>query len=75
MSTLKALRILNTKKFSPLSEYYSLIWRRQNIPSEMTYHDSDGTSYEHKVPDELGGIYLYCDGPISAASSTIGTAV
>jgi hypothetical protein len=75
MSTLKALRILNTKKFSPIQEYSSLTWKRQNIPSEMEYHDTDGTSLAHSIPEELGGIYLYCDGPISAASSIVGTAV
>jgi hypothetical protein len=52
-----------------------MTWKRQNIPSELSYFDTDGSSISHKIPEELGGIYLYCDGPISAASSTIGTAV
>jgi hypothetical protein len=41
----------------------------------MTYVDTDGTSVNHNIPVELGGIYLYCDGPVSAAGSNIGTAV
>jgi len=52
-----------------------MTWKRQNIPAELSYHDTDGTSISHKIPEDLGGIYLYCDGPVSAASSNIGTAV
>lgn len=41
----------------------------------MAFHDTDGTSISHKIPEDLGGFYLYSDGPVSAASSTVGTIV
>lgn len=47
-------------------------WNRQNIPAEMAYHDSDGNSVTHKIPESLGGLYIYCDGPVSAAGTNIG---
>jgi hypothetical protein len=41
----------------------------------MEYHDTDGTSISHKIPESLGGIYIYSDGPVSGSGSNVGTAV
>jgi hypothetical protein len=39
----------------------------------MEFRDTDGTSINPEVPGDLGGIYSYCDGPISVAGTFIGT--
>lgn len=40
---------------------------------EASFYPTTGNSLSHVIPAGLGGIYVYSDGPVSAAGTSVGT--
>lgn len=41
--------------------------------AETTFYSTTGTSLAHVIPSGLGGIYIYSDGPVGSAGTSVGT--